>query len=142
MSYRSRSVFLLVLSGCWSSPPTYDEIALKRYREANELYDRGRYAECVEHYEYVVRWRERILDAYLKLATCYEKTARPDKSVGVLERLIRVDRDCVEGLRRLAAAYVARNRIPEAIELHRRILVRHPDDAEAKAEIARLEKLR
>lgn len=141
MSFRS-SVLLLVLAGCFADPKNYDEIAIEKYREANELFAKGRYAECVERYEYVVQWRERILDAHLKLATCYERTGRPDDAVPVLERLVRIDRQNVEGMRRLAAAYAERKRIDEAIELNRRILERNPGDERARAELSRLEKLK
>ncbi|MBI2898975.1 MAG: tetratricopeptide repeat protein [Planctomycetes bacterium] len=140
MWFRSleRALAPLVLASCVGSAPTYDQIALVKYDEANALFDQGRYADCIDRYEYVVKWRDQIRDAYLRLATCYERTGEPDRGVRTLERLLRVDRRNLEALRRLAAAYAARNRVAEAVEMNRRILEIDPNDAGAKAELERM----
>lgn len=134
-----RRLLPLLLFGCGSAP-TYDEIALERYEQANALFDQGRFAECIERYEYVVRWRDRILDAYPKLATCYERVGKPDRALETMERLLKVEPYDVEGLRRTADLCERQGDVPRAIELTRRILERHPEDAAARAALERLEK--
>lgn len=86
------AVPLLLLGACLiADDPTYDEIALEKYEDANRRFGEGLYAECIEDYEYVVKWRDRILDAYRKLAICYERTGKPDLAIETLRRLLRVE---------------------------------------------------
>ncbi len=136
-----RLLLLLFLFGCGSAP-TYDDIALEKYEQANLLFDQGRFADCIDRYEYVVLWRDRILDAYPKLAICYERTGRTDRAVETMERMLKVEPYHVEGLRKSSDLYERHGNVPKAIELTRRILERHPEDAGARATLERLEKPR
>jgi len=95
-------LFMAGLAGCSDPPPAPDEAALERYEEANLLFEAGRYADAAPLYASVIPVRDRLKDAYFKLATCHEKLGREDLAVEVLERLLRVDRVDEEGLRRLA----------------------------------------
>ncbi len=117
---------------------TKDEVALDRYREANEAFAQGNYLECIPHYEYVIKWRDRVFDAYLKLATCYDQVDRLTDAVAILHQLIRVDPTHIPGMRALARAHEKRGDLKAAIEMNQKILGRNSGDKEASNEILRL----
>jgi tetratricopeptide (TPR) repeat protein len=100
---RTRTLlFMAGLAGCAAPLPAPDEAALERFEEANVLFATGRYADAAPLYASVIPVRDRLKDAYFKLATCHEKLGQEDRAVEVLEQLLRVDRFDEEGLRRLA----------------------------------------
>ena len=129
--------FVLLLSAC-SRELVKDEIALDRYKEANVAFAEERYQECIPHYEYVIRWRDRIFDAYVKLGICYEQVGRGEESVSILKTLLRVDPTNIEGMRALAHAYEKHNNRSSAIDLQQKLLDRNPEDKQAWNDLLRL----
>jgi tetratricopeptide (TPR) repeat protein len=134
---RRALAFLVLVAGCLDAP-TLDEIALEKYEEANKLYDAGKFAEAVPGYEYVIKWRDRVLDAYFRLATCHEKLGRPEEAITVLVGARRVDPVNGTTLRALARLYAATGHHAEAIEANAKIVELYPDDQSARDELARL----
>jgi tetratricopeptide (TPR) repeat protein len=132
---------LVLAASCSSMPPAPDEVALERYARAEPLYEQGRYAEAVPHYEFCVSSRDRFKEAYYRLAYCQEQLGQEGKAVATLERLLRVDRHDEYALRHLWRLYVHRGFAPQALEAARRLEELFPSDAQLKAEVARLEKL-
>lgn len=128
---------LLLLAAC-SRELVKDEIALERYKEADVAYAEGRYEECIPHYEYVIRWRDRIFDAYIKLGSCYEQVGRQADSTAILKRLLQVDPTNVDGMRALAHAYEKGGDLSLSIQMHQKILDAVPGDKQAWKDLLRL----
>src|SRR5438876_4950976 len=78
-----------LLGGCGASPTT-DETAGERYHEANALFERGRYDDAIPMYESAISVRDRLKDAYYKLAYCYEARGEESHAVEALEKAVRV----------------------------------------------------
>jgi tetratricopeptide (TPR) repeat protein len=129
---------LALLAGC-GAPPAPDEVALERYHAANRHYEEGRWAEAVPHYEFVISARERLKDAYHRLAWCQERLGREAEAVTALEKLRRVDRQDEYALRHLWRLYVHRGFVDEALEAARELLRLYPGDPGLREEVARLE---
>ncbi len=130
---------VILLSAC-SRELVKDEIAIDKYHQANGLFEEGKYADCIPLYEYAIRWRDQILDAYIKLAVCYGRIDRPENAVAVLEKLRKVDRLHVPGMRALARAYEKIGNLGGAIEMQKGILDENANDTEAQKELFRLRK--
>lgn len=136
---RRRSLCLgLLLAGC-ASAASPDEVALDRYYEANHLFGEQQYTRAARHYEFVISARDRLKDAYHKLAYCYEVRDREGDAVAVLERLLRVDRQDEVALWNLGRLYTHRGLLDDAIKAYRALEGRYP---EVRGEIARLEKVK
>jgi tetratricopeptide (TPR) repeat protein len=95
------AALVLVAAGCAAPEPSPDERALERYEEAGRLFAAGRYAEAAPLYEEVIAVRDRVKDAYHRLADCRERLGDRAGAAEALERLLRVDRHDEEALRRL-----------------------------------------
>ena len=128
----------ILVAGCAGSA-TPDEVALERYYEANHLFSERQYTRAAEHYEFVIAVRDRLKDAYHKLAYCYEVRGREGDAVGVLERLLRVDRQDEVALWNLGRLYTHRGLISDAIQAYKVLEGRF---SEVRGEIARLEKVK
>ncbi|MDP6957605.1 MAG: hypothetical protein QF645_02210 [Planctomycetota bacterium] len=128
----------LLLSACAPRELIKDEIALDRYKEANAAFVKEQYQECIPHYEYVIQWRDRIFDAYVKLGICYEQVGRGEESVTILKTLLRVDPTNIEGMRTLAHVYERSNDQQSAIDLQQKLLDRNPGDKQAWNDLQRL----
>ncbi len=97
-----RALVLLLLAGCGTSvPPAPDELALERYESARRLFAEARYAEAVVEYEAVVKHRDRIRDAWWRLADCYERLGDRAAAARTLRRWLGVQPTDVEARRRL-----------------------------------------
>ncbi len=97
-----RAVALLLLAGCGTSvPPAPDEVALLRFENAQRLFGEGRYAEAVADFEAVVAQRDRIRDAWWRLADCYERLGDRPAAARTLRRWLGVQPTDVEARRRL-----------------------------------------
>lgn len=134
-----KRLFLLVLlSGC--STLSEDEVARDLYEKAGAHFEKGEYEDAAPLYAYVIRKRERIRDAHLRLAVCLEKTDRPVEALTVLERYLRyVDPSDADALRSAARLYAGRGYAEEAKRTYRKLLDSNPPDAdEIRAEMARL----
>ncbi len=88
----ARGGWLLCLLSCGAPAPTPDEEALDRYTEAEQLFESRQYREAVPLYEFVIAKRDRLMDAYHKLARCHEALGEADKAIDVLRQALRVDR--------------------------------------------------
>lgn len=134
---RLRWFLSLLLAGC--AGPTVDEEALDRFHHAEALFAQGEWAAAIDEYEFVVRWRPMIREAYFHLATCYEKLGNERAAIATLERELRnvynKDEDC---LRRLAVLYERNGRFVEAAECYEKLLALHPGDAKIITELRRV----
>lgn len=100
----SRALVLLLLAGCGPSvPPAPDEVALLRFENAQRLFAEARYAEAVVEFEAVVSDRDRIRDAWWRLADCYERLGDRPAAARTLRRWLGVQPTDVEARRRLEA---------------------------------------
>ena len=147
--FRGFAQFVLVCSaiplagslGC-GTPPAPDEAALERYYAANALFDEGRFAEAVPHYEFAISARDRLKDAYHRLAYCHEVLGDEARAVQVFEKARRVDRQDAYALRALARLYAHRGRTAEAVDALKALLAADPGNTAVRDEIGRLEVLR
>lgn len=99
---RAGALLLLLAAGCGAPPPPApDEIALGRYTEATRLYGEGRWAEAAAEFEAVVAVRDRIRDAWWRLADCREKLGDRAAAAETMRRWLRVEPSDVEARRRL-----------------------------------------
>jgi tetratricopeptide (TPR) repeat protein len=130
-----------LLGGC-AAAATPDEAALERYYDANALFNQGRYAEAIPLYESVIPVRDRLKDAYYKLAYAYEVRGEESRAVESLEKVLRVDRQDEYALRHLWRLYVHRGFVGQALEMARGLEKLYPSDPGLKGEIARLESLK
>jgi tetratricopeptide (TPR) repeat protein len=130
-----------IFAGCCTGA-TPDELALERYYEANELFEKGRYAEAIPLYESVVSVRDRLKDAHYKLAYCYEVRGEESHAVEALEKALRVDPQDEYALRHLWRLYCHRGFVDQALDVARRLSKLYPGDAGLRGEIARLESLK
>ena len=88
-----RAAVLVLLAGCGGEMlPAPDEVALVRLQEANELFERGAFAEAVPRYEFVIKHRDLVKEAYHKLARCHESLGDVPRAIEILEKARRVDR--------------------------------------------------
>lgn len=87
------AILLLALAvGCGrAATPTVDDLALDRLAEADALYERRRWAEAAVAYEEVVRRRDLIRDAWLRLSSCYAALGDRSRAAGTLDRWLRID---------------------------------------------------
>jgi tetratricopeptide (TPR) repeat protein len=130
-----------LLAGC-AAGATPDEAAVERYHEANGLFEKGWYAEAIPLYESVISVRDRLKDAYYKLAYCYEIRSEESRAVEALEKAVRVDPQDEYALRHLWRLYCHRGFVDQALDAARRLSKLYPADAGLRGEIARLESLR
>ena len=130
-----------LLGGCGASPTT-DETAGERYHEANALFERGRYDDAIPIYESAIAVRDRLKDAYYKLAYCYEARGEESHAVEALEKAVRVDPQDEYALRHLWRLYCHRGFVEQALGAARRLSKLYPGDAALRGEIARLESLK
>ena len=95
-------ILALLTAGCGNPPPPApDELALGRYEEGQRLFGEGRWAEAAVEFEAVVAVRDRIRDAWWRLADCHERRGDRPAAAAVLRRWLRVDPTDVEARRRL-----------------------------------------
>jgi tetratricopeptide (TPR) repeat protein len=133
---------ILAAAGCSrGGERTADDAALERYALAGDLFEKKRYREAILHYEYVLSVRDRIKDAYLRLAACHEALGSDGEAVAVLERARRVDRTDEAVLRGLGRLHARRGAAREAVRAYRDLLEVRPGDEAVRAEIARLDGL-
>jgi len=129
------------LAGC-SPAPAPDEEALERYHRANNLFERRLFREAIPDYEFALSIRDRLKDAYYRLALCHEELGEESRAIGVLERARRVDRHDETALRNLGRLYARKGFVEEAIRAWKDLQEVRPGDEAVRAEIARLEGLR
>ena len=135
------AVAAAVLAGCGTAA-TPDEEAVEQYHLANPLFEQGRYAEAIPLYEKVISRRDRIKDAYYKLAYCYEVRGEESRSVEKLEQVLLVDAQDEYALRHLWRLYCHRGFADDALRMAKKLETLYPGDAKLKGEIARLESLK
>ena len=112
------------------------------YLEANSLFEQGRYAEAIPLYERAVSGRERLKEAYYRLAYCYEVRGEESRAVEKLEQVLRVDPQDEYAFRHLWRLYCHRGFVEDALRMARGLEKLHPGDAGLTGEIARLESLK
>ena len=89
---RRAAAVLLLAAGCGRpAAPSVEELALERLAEADAHFERRQWAEAAAAYEEVVRRRDLIRDAWLRLATAYAEMGERGKAVGTLDRWLRID---------------------------------------------------
>jgi len=89
---RGAAALLVLAAGCGrSAGPTADELALERLAEADALHAEKRWEEAAVRYEEVVRRRDLIRDAWLRLSECYAAWGDRARAASTLERWLRVD---------------------------------------------------
>jgi Flp pilus assembly protein TadD len=135
-------ILALLAGGCAASPPAPDEEALVTYEEAGRLYAEGRWAEAAALYESVLAVRDRIRDAYHRLARCRQELGDEAAAAEVLERALRVDRTDEEALRGLARLRERRGELGAALAAWRVLAALRPEDPAPAREVARLEALK
>lgn len=132
---------VLVLGGC-RSDPLIDDIALEKYEEANRLHDAGRYEEAIPSYEYTVQHRDRIIEAYHRLADCHLRLGHPERALEVLRAGRRADPAHPGTLRAMGQLYVSMGRLPEARDVYSELVRMYPSDTAAREELQRLKGMR
>lgn len=132
---------LLLLTAVCCSAPSQDEITLLRFQEAEAQFEAEDYDDAAPLYAYVVRHREMIRIAHVKLAICYEKLGRETEAIRVLERMLKyVDPTNETAMRNLLRLYARRDYAGDGIRIRRHLLENNPGDAEElRKEIGRLE---
>lgn len=89
---RIAAVVLLLCAGCGRpASPSVEETALERLEEADEHFERKEWARAAAAYEDVVRRRELIRGAWLKLSTAYAEMGERSRAAGALDRWLRID---------------------------------------------------
>ena len=137
-----RAVALLLLASCIPYPDSVDDRANAQFLQAEKYFASGKYAYAAELYAEVIEVRDRIRDAWYKLALCKGKLGREAEGIRLLEdRYLRfVDPGDERALRILARLCVKAGRLKKSVETYRKILERQPSDAgEIEQEINRLE---
>lgn len=138
--FLSSSLWLAALAGCAGAG--IDEEALQRFHRAEALFARERWGAAIDDYEFVIRWRPMIREAYFHLATCYEKLGNERAAIATLERELRnvynKDEEC---LRRLARLYELNGRYGPAADCLEKVLALHPGDATIITELSRVKGL-
>ena len=135
-------VLLLVPAGCSGTSAAPDEIALDRFETANGMVADRRYEEAIPHYQFVVAKRDRLKDAWHRLAYCLEKMGRTSEAIAAYEGALRVDRQDGYALKHLARLYTHMGFLDEAIGAGRTLVALRGGDKKLEAEIARLEALK
>src|SRR5204863_6152707 len=118
--------------------PISSELAGEKYQEANGYFAQGRYSEAIPLYESVIAVRERIKDAYHRLAYCYEVRGEESHAVETLEKVLRVDRQDEYALRHLWRLYCHRGFAEQALGVARTPATLYREDRGLNNEIARL----
>ena len=131
-----------LLAGCASAPATPEERAREEYRQGNILFEKGFYSEAALRYEAAIAVRERMKDAYHRLAYCLEVQGEESRAVETLERASRVDPSDEYALRHLWRLYCRRGFAVQALGAARRLVELHPADRDLHMEIARLQGLK
>jgi len=131
-----------VLAGCSSAPTAPEDRAREEYRQGNILFDKGFYGDAALRYEAAVAVRERMKDAYHRLAYCYEVRGEESRAVETLEKAARVDPQDDYALRHLWRLYCRRGFADQALGAARSLATLYPADRELRIEIARLEGLK
>ncbi len=137
-----RAVALLLVASCIPYPDSVEERANAQFLQAEKYFASEKYAYAAELYAEVVKVRDRIRDAWYKLALCKGKLGREAEGIRLLEEeyLPRVDPGDERALRILARLCVKAGLLEKAVETYRKILERKPSDAgEIEQEIDRLE---
>ncbi len=135
-------LFIVILFSC-ETTPSNEEYALIKYHKANGFFEKGMYKECIDLYEFVIRHRPLIEDAYIKLSACYVKLENLDKAVETLESFLRwVDPARKQVLWDLARFYEEAGKKNEAISTLGKLLEISPGDSRIKVEIKRLQEKR
>jgi tetratricopeptide (TPR) repeat protein len=138
MNARILTFLLATFASCATSG--VDELAYEKYVEANRYFEGGRYAEAIPLYEFVIRHRDRILDAYRRLSYSHEMEDHPSEAMTALEKLLKVDQTDEYALRNLMRLYARLGLAPEGVKVGRRLAATEPaDKAAVLAEVARLE---
>jgi tetratricopeptide (TPR) repeat protein len=135
------AVAAVLVAGCATSA-TPDELAGEKYHEANGFFAQGRYSEAIPLYESAIAIRDRMKDAYHRLAYCYEIRGEESRAVETLEKVLRVDRQDEYSLRHLWRLYCRRGFPEQALGAARSLATLYPEDRGLKDEIARLEGLK
>ena len=86
--------------------------------------------------------RDRIRDAYHRLARCRQEMGDEAAAAEVLERALRVDRTDEEALRGLARLRERRGELGAALTAWRALAALRPEDPAPAREVARLEALK
>ena len=131
----------MLLGACASSAPTGDPVG-DRFREANRSFSLGRYGEAIPLYESVIGARERLKEAYHRLAYCYEVRGQESRAVETLEKVLRVDRQDEYALRHLWRLYCHRGFPEQALAMASGLAELYPADRGLKEEIVRLKELK
>jgi tetratricopeptide (TPR) repeat protein len=131
----------ILLAGC-SASASPDGTGGPAYREANDRFGQGRYSEAIPLYESVIAVRERLKDAYHRLAYCYEVRGEESRAVETLEKVLRVDRQDEYALRHLWRLYCHRGFPDQALAMAGGLAELYPGDRGLKDEIARLKALK
>jgi len=130
-----------LLAGC-TAAATPEDTAIEKYNEANGLFARGFYSDAIPLYESAIAIRDRMKDAYHRLAYCYEVRGEESRAVETLEKVQRVDRQDEYALRHLWRLYCHRGFPEQALKMARGLEELYPDDRGLKDEIARLKDLK
>lgn len=130
-----------LLAAC-SASATPDDPTGRKYQEANGYFAQGRYGEAIPLYESVIAVRERLKDAYHRLAYCYEIRGEESRAVETLEKVLRVDRQDEYALRHLWRLYCRRGFPEQALAMVGGLAELYPGDRGLKDEIARLKELK
>ena len=135
------AVAAVLVAGC-SASATPDELAGEKYHEANGLFARGFYSDAIPLYESAVAIRDRMKDAYHRLAYCYEVRGEESRAVETLEKVLRGDPQDEHALRHLWRLYCHRGFADQALGAAKSLATLYPEDRGLKDEIARLEGLK
>jgi tetratricopeptide (TPR) repeat protein len=130
-----------LLAAC-STSASPDGQAGRTYHEANDRFAEGRYSEAIPLYESVIAVRERLKDAYHRLAFCYEVRGEESRAVETLEKVLRVDRQDEYALRHLWRLYCHRGFPEQALAMAGGLAELYPGDRGLQVEIARLKGLK
>ena len=138
-----KSIGLAVfIAGCSGRLVPDDELAIPRFETANGLVADHEFAEAIPHYQFVVTHRDRLKDAWHRLAYCLEKTGRTSEAISAYEGALRADRQDKHALKHLVRIYTHMGFMDEAIDAGKTLLALRGGNRKLEAEIARLEALK
>ena len=136
------AVLAVLIAGCSGREVSPDELAIPRFETANGLVASGEYEEAIPHYRFVVTHRDRLKDAWHRLAYCLEKTGRTSEAISAFEGALRADKQDKHALKHLVRIYTHMGFTDEAINAGKTLVALRGGDTKLEAEIARLEALK